>query len=85
MKTKEAIDYVESKRYTMDYCDNNKLADEVISLLKRGEKYEEMWERLKMKYGIRLTKLPMSADLESLYELMKINEQKCFPKEKTNV
>ena len=81
MKTKEAINYVESKRYVMEHCDNNKLADEVIDLLKRGEKYEQLWEKFKRIEGCNIAIYPTSRDKHkpTIEKDMNSIEQKYLP------
>jgi len=45
METKEAILFLNSKKYRGDeYTNNNKFVDDVIELLQQGEKYRQMWE-----------------------------------------
>lgn len=80
MKILEAINYVESKRYVMEHCDNNKLADEVIDLLKRGEKYEQMWKDFLWIYC--WSEVEKNVYVKEVFDDLK---QKYFPKPKKKV
>jgi len=72
MNTEEAIAYLKSTRME-DYGYRNEY-DEIIELLKRGEKYEQMWEELYKNPEYLTTKAEM-------YNI----KQKYFPKPKSKV
>lgn len=88
METKEAIEFLEeaidcAKKGNLipalQECD--KEFNKVIALLKRGEKYEKMWDELVKKYGNYWN---VCDDIEAGYlcTIMNSYEQKYFPKEK---
>ena len=83
MNTKEAIEWIKTKAFCLDTMgDEKKLRDfecnqdGIISLLKRGEKYEQMWEEFQ--YYISGISKVLPNKMCSL-------EQKYFPKEGINV
>ena len=84
MNTEEAIGLVE--RYK--YAENSKI-DEIIRLLKRGEKYEEIWEELVgvVRSGEVYTLLPVDIvnrgiPITVIVKAFENIEQKYFPKDK---
>jgi len=81
METKEAIELTKSFRNDLNnkYFKNEiDYFDSVIELLKRGEKFEKMWEELRGKFKV------LHRDLVNFLSINDFNkiEQKYFPKEK---
>jgi len=85
MNTNEAINYVESKRYVMEHCDNNKLADEVIDLLKCGEKYETILREIEKLISSQISEETSYATLVWLRNKILELKQKYFPKVKKTI
>ena len=72
MDTKEIIEWIENcmdENLSEEY-DNKKMKN-IIKLLQRGEKYEEMWEEFEFYIG---------QCSEALINKMHLLEQKYFPK-----
>jgi len=62
--------------------DVNKRIDEIIALLKRGEKYEAIVKKVKGKYGHTIVR--WTGNCKTLREEIRELEQKFFPKEAKN-
>jgi len=100
MNTKEAIEFTRSFKDIVTSIDmenddekaieqyNNKI-DNVIELLKRGEKFEAMWEEFSKKYGNYYYAYDVRGDVCRKHEYIEtfLNklEQKYFPKPKEEV
>jgi len=91
MNTKEAIEFMLNVRPgELLYAKNNEAyheykseiskIDEVIGLLKRGEKFEQMWKLLKNKSGFRKIEHVFTEFQCTIEEIMESYEQKHFPK-----
>jgi len=84
MKTKEAIKIIKKDNKIRMFCnamdsrDKGKY-DEIFSLLKRGEKYEEIWRELFKDIEEREQKCEVACDIVYV-SWLKILEQKYFPK-----
>ena len=89
MDTREAIELVE-KAFSIwedEYCLSEVTAkgmNEVIALLKYGEKFEKIWELLKASMEGQYCITPMEVYFEknTINQQMKNIEQKYFPKDK---
>jgi len=85
METKEAIEFIESKKpsnftgYELNNVSEEKITEDklcrVIELLQRGEKYEAMWWAFYDKYDDECWDVPRAMDDV---------EEKYFPKEEDN-
>ena len=79
MKTKQAIDFINEMRDIDITCTENdydkhiEMINEVIDLLKHGEKYEEMWGKLDTTFS--------DGCFEDIRDIYHHIEQKYFPKE----
>ena len=88
MNTKEAIDWIEDcKDQNLSEEYDNKKMNEIVKLLKRGEKYRELWEEFKRKYKYYpMAKINKDGLLECTTDNMLVEynmdefEQKYFPK-----
>jgi len=86
MNTKEAIEFLARKIDNADKCErvnvyfHKSKADEIIELLKRGEKFEKMWKLLKNKSGFRKIEHVFTEFQCTIEEIMESYEQKYFPK-----
>ena len=88
MKTKEAIDICEKRHdyglYSSSAYNISKFhdaIDKIIESSKQGEKYQQMWEKLKEKSGFRHIDHPFVTHQVTIEEIMESYEQKYFPKE----
>jgi len=77
MNTKEAIEFIKKhNRPVHFYTWERKGFKEIIELLKRGEKYKEMWKELRLS-----NKYSEAYELQPPITMMEL-EQKYFPKPK---
>jgi len=83
MDIKGAIEFLEyEKRIECGHATQSKLAkdfNKVITLIRRGEKFEQMWEEFKICFGN--DDIAISHGSTNIEELMDDFEQKFFPKE----
>ena len=87
MEVKEAIEFIEDEKLIIcgraTQCPEAKGFNEVVALLKRGEKSEKMWEELYAEYGM----CPIRKNDEEgymsniLYKILEELQRKYFPKE----
>jgi len=89
MNTKEAIELIGTDQNDYIGCDYWKKIREVIKLLKRGKKYEKMWEEFKKEYNVDYNLIELGyldinyANQKDLNIIMEDLEQKYFPKEES--
>jgi len=82
MDTKEAVEFINSIEWI--YYENGteiEKKNEVVQLLQRGEKYEEMWNHLYCEYGEVFLNDYRNPEI-LLEEKMEELKQKYFPKTK---
>ena len=79
METKEAVEFIEIEKRIICGCATQCLEakgfNKVITLLKQGEKYKQMWKEFYKEWG----EYPI--ELHSIDEFMDDIKQKYFPKE----
>jgi len=81
MNTKEAIEFVRLTRLESGLISEGKDYDDIITLLRQGEKYKQMWEVLKDKYCFLRNDHRRTNEIVYLKGILKDLEQKYFPKE----